>query len=298
MLNNYNIIMLCFNVVCNNAFMFTQVNKVYFPNTLYSNRKRNILSNYEATNGNENNGNATNSNAYNENNNTFISPQFPSFYEFLRTRSTNDNADTVKNENNENNENNDDDDDDDNVDNVDNVEHIKADFIKFKDSIKDEIKNNNDDESFANILKSKNLKLLTSFSAIQWARSWVYEMVNIKELFPTFMYTDMYKMCDFGSVNVSKRYFYIGYYLPKIDQSKGPYYIGAFEVNSQEREFITRIIIQNPYYSVKNNYDKENIIGFKKELRILCVEANVSLKYSNLKNSDQERYYYSWIYEE
>jgi hypothetical protein len=252
--------------------MFTQVNKVYFPNTLYSNRKRNILSNYEATNGNENN-----SNAYNETN-TFISPQFPSFYEFLRTRSTNDN--NVKNEENE-----------------ENIEHIKADFINFKDSIKDEIKNNNDGESFANILKSKNLKLLTSFSAIQWARSWVYEMVNIKELFPTFMYTDMYKMCDFGSVNVSKRYFYIGYYLPKIDQTKGPYYIGAFEVNPQEREFITRIIIQNPYYSVKNNYNKENIIGFKKELCILCVEANVSLKYNNLKNSDQDRYYYSWIYE-
>jgi hypothetical protein len=266
--------------------MFTQVNKVYFPNTLYSNRKRNILLNYEATNGNENNGNVTNSNETN----TFISPQFPSFYEFLRMRSTYDNADTVKNENNENNDNDD--------DNVDNVEHIKADFINFKDSIKDEIKNNNDDESFANILKSKNLKLLTSFSAIQWARSWVYEMVNIKELFPTFMYTDMYKMCDFGSVNVSKRYFYIGYYLPKIDQTKGPYYIGAFEVNPQEREFITRIIIQNPYFSVKNNYNKENIIDFKKELCALCVEANVSLKYSNLKNSDQERYYYSWIYEE
>ena len=280
MLNNYNIIMLCFNVICNNAFMFTQVNKVYFPNTLYSNRKRNILSNYEATNGNENNGNATNSNETN----TFISPQFPSFYEFLRTRSTIDNDDNRANI--------------EYIDNVDNVEHIKADLINFKDSIKDEIKNNNDDESFANILKSKNLKLLTSFSAIQWARSWVYEMVNIKELFPTFMYTDMYKMCDFGSVNVSKRYFYIGYYLPKIDQTKGPYYIGAFEVNPQEREFITRIIIQNPYFSVKNNYNKENIIDFKKELCALCVEANVSLKYSNLKNSDQERYYYSWIYEE
>jgi len=275
--------MLCFNVVCNNAFMFTQVNKVYFPNTLHSNRKRNILLNYEATNGNENNGNVTNSNETN----TFISQQFPSFYEFLRTRSTNDNDDNDEYSANI-----------EYIDNVDNVEHIKADFINFKDSIKDEIKNNNDDESFANILKSKNLKLLTSFSAIQWARSWVYEMVNIKELFPTFMYTDMYKMCDFGSVNVSKRYFYIGYYLPKIDQTKGPYYIGAFEINPQEREFITRIIIQNPYYSVKNNYNKENIIGFKKELRALCVEANVLFKYSNLKNSDQERYYYSWIYEE
>jgi hypothetical protein len=276
--------------------MFTQVNKIYFANTIHSNRRRTILLNYQATNGNATNGNATNGNETNN----FISPLFPSFYEFLRMRSTNDNADTVKNKNNENDDNDDNNDNDDNVDNVDNVEHIKADFINFKDSIKDEIeiKNNNDDESFANILKSKNLKLLTSFSAIQWARSWVYEMVNIKELFPTFMYTDMYKMCEFGSVNVSKRYFYIGYYLPKIDQTKGPYYIGAFEVNPQEREFITRIIIQNPYYCVKNNYNKENIIDFKKELCALCVEANVFFKYSNLKNSDQERYYYSWIYEE
>ena len=284
MINNYNIIILCFNVVCNNAFMFTQVNKIYFANTIHSNRRRTILLNYQATNGNATNSNENNSNE----NNTFISPQFPSFYEFLRMRSTNDN--NIENDeysaNIEYSEN------------VDNIEHIKADFINFKDSIKDEIKNNNDDESFANILKSKNLKLLTSFSAIQWARSWVYEMVNIKELFPTFMYTDMYKMCEFGSVNVSKRYFYIGYYLPKIDQTKGPYYIGAFEVNPQEREFITRIIIQNPYYCVKNNYNKECIIDFKKELCALCVEANVFFKYSNLKNSDQERYYYSWLYEE
>ena len=280
MLNIYNIIILYLNVVCINAFMFTQVNKIYFANTLHSNRKRNVLLNYQTNNSNENN--------------TFISPEFPSFYEFLRLRSTNDNnVDNVENRNN----------DDisatiDYSENIDNIDNIKADFNNFKDSIKDEIKNNNNDESFANILKSKNLKLLTSFSAIQWARSWVYEMVNIKELFPTFMYTDMYKLCEFGSVNVSKRYFYIGYYLPKIDQTKGPYYIGAFEINPQEREFIARIIIQNPYYSVKNNYDKENIIGFKNELCILCVEANVSLKYNNLKNSDQERYYYSWIYEE
>jgi hypothetical protein len=123
-------------------------------------------------------------------------------------------------------------------------------------------------------------------------------MVNIKELFPTFMYTDMYKMCDFGSVNVSKRYFYIGYYPPIIDQSKGPYYIGAFEINPPEREFITRIIIQNPYYSVNNDYAKEHIIGFKKELEALCVEATVFFKYASLKNTSFERYYYSWLYEE
>jgi hypothetical protein len=108
----------------------------------------------------------------------------------------------------------------------------------------------------------------------------------------------MYKMCDFGSVNVSKRYFYIGYYPPTIDQKKGPYYIGAFEINPPEREFITRIIIQNPYHCVKNNYNKEHIMNFKKELQILCNEATVFLKYSNLKNTSLERYYYSWNYEE
>lgn len=267
------IIILFCNVVCNNAFMFAHVRKIYFANTKHINRKLNILLTYEA-------------------NNTNVSGDFPSFYEFLRLRSGN-------NDINNNDDINDDDDDVDNdINNNDDVDTIKADFNKFKESLKDEITNTNDGESFANTLKSKNLKLLTSFSAIQWARLWVYEMVNIKEFFPNFMYQDMYKMCDFGSVNVSKRYFYIGYYLPNIDQTKGPYYIGAFEINPEQREFITRIIIQNPYYMVKNDYVKEYIIGFKKELQILCNEASVFFKYTNLKNTSFERYYYSWFYEE
>ena len=122
-------------------------------------------------------------------------------------------------------------------------------------------------------------------------------MVHISEFFPTFMYQDMYKMCDYGCVNVSKRFFYIGYYPSKIDQRKGPYYIGAFEINPKEREFITRIIIQNPY-CVENSYTKEDILNFKIELQALCNEASVFFKFSNLKNTSFERYYYSWLYEE
>ena len=132
---------------------------------------------------------------------------------------------------------------------------------------------------------------------MQWARTWIYEMIYIKSFFPTFMYQDMYKMFDFTCVNISKQYFYIGYYPPYIDLKKGPYYIGAFEVNSKEREFITYIIIQNPYYCAENIYDKENIINFKKELQALCSDATVFFKYSNLKNTTFNRYYYSWLYE-
>ena len=121
-------------------------------------------------------------------------------------------------------------------------------------------------------------------------------MIHMNNFFPTFMYQDMYRMCDFGCVNVSKRYFYIGYYPPSFDSRKGPYYIGAFEVNPIEREFIARIIIQNPYYCSNNLYDKEKIINFRKELEALCHEATVNFKYSNLKNTPLERYYFSWLY--
>ena len=270
----YNIILLFFNVVCNNAFLLTQVNKIYFANTNHINRKSKLLLN----------------NNNNNNNNSNINDDFPSFYEFLRTHSIQ-NIKEINNEENENNEEN-------CKDISETIESIKADFINFKSNFNETIKINNDGKDFVNTLNSKHLKLLTAFSAIQWARTWIYEMVHINEMFPTFMYQDMYKMCDFGSINVSKRYFYIGYYPPLLDQRKHPYYIGAFEVNPKDREFSTLIIIQNPYYSVKNEYNKEHIMNFKKELGALCNEASVAFKYSNLKNTSFERYYYSWHYEE
>jgi hypothetical protein len=264
-----------FNVVCNNAFLLTQVNKIYFANTKHINRKSKLLLN----NNNNNNNNINNNNSYDE---------FPCFYEFLRTHS----IQNIK-------ENEEDEEDEDNGKDIsETVESIKADFLNFKANFNETIKTSNSGKDFANTINSKHLKLLTAFSAIQWARTWIYEMVHINAMFPTFMYQDMYKMCDYGSVNVSKRYFYIGYYPPRLDQRKGPYYIGAFEVNPLEREFITRIIIQNPYFSIKNDYAKEYIMNFKKELEALCVEATVNFKYINLKNTSFERYYYSWHYEE
>lgn len=279
----YNIIILFFNVVCNNAFLLTQVNKIYFANTKHINRKSKLLLN------NNNNNNINNNN---NNNNSY--DEFPCFYEFLRTHSIQNIKENEENEENKENE----EDEDNGKDLSETVESIKADFLNFKANFNETIKSSNSGKDFANTINSKHLKLLTAFSAIQWARTWIYEMVHINTMFPTFMYQDMYKMCDYGSVNVSKRYFYIGYYPPTSDQRRGPYYIGAFEVNPQEREFVTRIIIQNPYYSVNNDYAKEHIINFKKELEALCVEATVFFKYINLKNTSFERYYYSWLYEE
>ena len=280
-----NIIILLFYAVFNNAFLLTHVNKIYFANAKHSNRKNRLLLN------NINNINNINNN----NNNTMNASEniFPSFYEFLRTHS----IQNIK----EHSEEEDDTDEEEDVEDGEDVETIKADFLNFKANLNETIENSETNrlgKDFANKLNSKHLKLLTAFSAIQWARTWIYEMVHINEFFPTFMYQDMYKLCDYGSVNVSKRYFYIGYYPPILDQRKGPYYIGAFEINPPEREFSARIIIQNPYYSVNNDYAKEHIINYKKELEALCVEATVFFKYSSLKNTSFERYYYSWLFEE
>ena len=278
MMSYSNIIILLFYAVCNNAFLLTHVNKIYFANTKHANRKSKLLLN----NNINNNINNTNTNNASEN-------IFPSFYDFLRTHS-------IQNIQNYNEE-----EDGEDEDEIEDVETIKADFLNFKANLNETIETSETNrlgKDFANKLNSKHLKLLTAFSAIQWARTWIYEMVHINEFFPTFMYQDMYKMCDYGSVNVSKRYFYIGYYPPLLDQRKGPYYIGAFEVNPPEREFSARIIIQNPYYSVNNDYAKEHIINYKKELQALCVEATVFFKYASLKNTSFERYYYSWLFEE
>lgn len=279
-------IILLFNVLFVNAFVLTQVNKIYFANTKHITRKSNILLN---------NNNKAFNNTMNASGDTF-----PSFYEFLRTHSIQ-NIKESKNEEDEGEGEGLDEEEDEGIEEGEDVETIKADFLNFKANLNETIETSetsNTGKDFANKLNSKHLKLLTAFSAIQWARTWIYDMVHIKENFPAFMYQDMYKMCDFGSVNVSKRFFYIGYYPPKVDPRKGPYYIGAFEVNPQEQAFIARIIIQNPYFCVENSYAKEDILFFKKELQALCVEATVIFKFSELKNTSFERYYYSWLYEE
>lgn len=145
---------------------------------------------------------------------------------------------------------------------------------------------------------SKDLKILSSFSSIEWTRTWMYEMLHVPDYFPTFMFQDMFLLRDFGQKNNSKNYFFIGYYPSDINLKNGPYYIGAFELVPKMREFRTHIIVQNPYYCVENIYDENKIKNFKKELMAMCNDATVFFKFSNLQNTSEQRYYYSWLYEE
>ena len=145
---------------------------------------------------------------------------------------------------------------------------------------------------------SKDLKLLEDISAIQWARKWIYEMIHFQYDFPKFMFQDMYRMRDFGEKNTSKNFFYIGYFPPDSNLKQGPYYIGAFELLVKDRSFVTHLIIQNPHYFLDDKYDNCKIIDFKKELIAMTNDANVFFKYANLKNSFDQRYYYSWVYED
>ena len=145
---------------------------------------------------------------------------------------------------------------------------------------------------------SKDLKLLSSLSTGEWMRTWIYEMVHVPDYFPTFMYQDMFRMREFTQKNNSKNYFYIGYYPIDVNLRHGPFYIGAFELVPSMREFRTFIIVQNPYHCADNIYDVNKIKDFKKELLALCNDSSVFFKFSNLQNSSDQRYFYSWLYEE
>jgi hypothetical protein len=259
MLKYLNIIILLFSIFNNNAFILTHVNKINLINTKHIKKNFNILMNKKIKKIKNNNSNNSQNNINNE---------VRSFYKMLKKRSINNNNDT------------------------------DDEFPSFYEFLrKRSINNNIVKKNFAINPSSKNLKLITSFITLQFAQTWVYEMIHLNSFFPTFMYQDMHKMRDFSRVNISKQYFYISYYPPYIDSNKGPYYIAAFELNSKEREFITHIIIQNPNYCVENIYDNEQIINFKKQLEALCSDATVFFKYSNLNNTSLKRYYYSWLYE-
>ena len=145
---------------------------------------------------------------------------------------------------------------------------------------------------------SKDLKLLSSLSTGEWMRTWIYEMVHVPDYFPTFMYQDMFRMREFSQKNNSKNYFYIGYYPMDVNLKHGPFYIGAFELVPSMREFRTFIIVQNPYHCADNIYDVNKIKDFKKELLALCSDSSVFFKFSNLQNTSDQRYFYSWLYEE
>ena len=159
--------------------------------------------------------------------------------------------------------------------------------------------NDNDNDKYQNFNpSSKDLKLLSSFSSAEWCKTWLYEMIHVPDYFPTFMFQDMFRMRDFSQKNNSKQYFYIGYYPSDSNLKKGPFYIGAFELVPEKREFRTYIIIQNPYYCAENIYDENKMKNFKKELIAMTKDSYVFFKYNNLKDTSDQRYYYSWLYQE
>ena len=233
--------------------------------------------------------NSTNNNNNNNNSNS------NSFYEFIKQRNITLNSDENKVDENKVDENK--------VD----ENYVENYITKFVDNY---YKNNNLTETH-NLLRSynsyekyireptsKDLKLLTPESSIEWAKTWSYEMIHQPNHFPTFMFQDMFKMRDFGSINCSQKYFYIGFFPKTVSLKNGPYFIGAFELQPHKRQFITHAIIQNPFYYSNTNFDSTKFVEFKRELQALCRDASVFLQFSNLKQTKDERYYFSWLYDE
>jgi hypothetical protein len=227
-----------------------------------------------------NNTNNLNNNNLNNDQNDEINNNFPSFYDFLKKRELLEiNSKKIY------------------------LENINLTNTIIKKAISKEIEKNEKLKKYKKYKKynekfilSKDLKLLTSISATEWARTWIYEMIHVPDYFPTFMYQDMFKMRDFGNKNNTKEYFYIGYYPQDVNLKLGPYYIAAFELVPKMRELRTYIIIQNPHYCIDSIYDEVKIKNFKKELQALSNDAYVFFKYDNLKSMSNERYYYSWLY--
>lgn len=144
---------------------------------------------------------------------------------------------------------------------------------------------------------SKDLILLNNVQTIEWSKNWIHNMVCYTNSFPKFMYQDMFLMRDFARENYTNKYFYIGYFPSDIRLMHGPYYIGSFELIPQDREFQAHLIIQNPNYIIEDELNTSRIYSFKQELINMANDALVFFKFSNLKNSSDGRYYYSWLYE-
>ena len=143
---------------------------------------------------------------------------------------------------------------------------------------------------------SKDLQLLNNMIAVEWSKTWIYNMIHYTDTFPTFMYQDMFMIRDFAIINSSKQYFYIGYFPSDIRCIHGPYYIGAFELIPKLREFHTHLLVQNPNYMIENEYDENKIIDFKRELIKMSQDSLVFFKFNKLKKGSNDRYYYSWLY--
>ena len=269
----YNIVFVFLNIIGNNAFILTHNIHLSNKAKLYKNKRSNVL--MSNTTNDSNDSNDSNS---------------KSFYEFIKQHNITLNVDENKVYENKVDENY--------------VENYITKFVEnyYKNNSQTEthklLTPYNSYEKYIREPTSKDLKLLTPESSIEWAKTWSYEMTHQPNHFPTFMFQDMFKMRDFGSVNSSRTYFYIGFFPKTVNLKNGPYFIGAFELEPQKRQFITHAIIQNPYYFTNNNFDTTKFIEFKRELLALCRDASVFLQFSNLKHTKDERYYLSWLYDE
>jgi hypothetical protein len=275
-MNYYNIILIFLNIICSNAFILTHNVRLSNKAKLYKN-KRSALLICDNSDSNSTSDSTSNSKA---------------FYEFIKQRNITLNVIIEETNNKKNNI-------DENY-----VENYITNFVDnyYKNNSQTEthklLTSYNSYEKYIRESTSKDLKLLTSEASIEWAKTWTLDMIHQPNHFPTFMFQDMFKMREFGSINSSRTYFYIGFFPKTLNLKHGPYYIGAFELQPNKRHFITHAIIQNPYYYSNNNFDTTKFVEFKRELLALCRDASVFLQFSNLKNTKDERYYFSWLYDE
>jgi len=287
-MNYYNIILLFLNIINTNAFILTHNINLSNKARLYKN-KRSALLMTNISDSDDTSNNDSNNDNDNDNDNDSASK---SFYEFIKQRNITLNVIIEETHNKKNNI-------DENY-----VENYITNFVDnyYKNNSQTEthklLTSYSSYEKYIREPTSKDLKLLTPESSIEWAKTWTYDMIHQPNFFPTFMFQDMFKMRDFGNINNSRTYFYIGFFPKTLNLKQGPYYIGAFELQPSKRHFITHAIIQNPYYYSNDNFDTTKFIEFKRELLALCRDASVFLQFSNLKNTKDERYYFSWLYEE
>jgi len=286
----YYCVLVFINIICNNAFILTHNIQLTSKAKLYKNTRSTILMSNITNDSNHINDN-DDSNHINDSNDINDSNS-KSFYEFIKQRNITLNVDVEENHIKKND-----------VD----ENYVENYITKFVDNY---YKNNSQTEthkllttynSYDKYIReptSKDLKLLTPESSVEWAKTWSYEMIHQPNYFPTFMFQDMFKMRDFGSINSSRTYFYIGFFPKTVNLKQGPYFIGAFELEPKKRQFITHAIIQNPYYFTNNNFDTTKFVEFKRELLALCRDASVFLQFANLKHTKDERYYFSWLYDE
>ena len=287
-MNYYNIILIFLNIIYTNAFILTHNVRLSNKAKLYKNKRSallmsNISDSYSTSNNYNDNDNDNDNDTYSNS---------KSFYEFIKQHNITLNVIIEETHNKKNNI-------DENY-----VENYITNFVDnyYKNNSQTEthklLTSYSSYEKYIRESTSKDLKLLTSEASIEWAKTWTLDMIHQPNHFPTFMFQDMFKMRDFGSINSSRTYFYIGFFPKTLNLKHGPYYVGAFELQPGKRHFITHAIIQNPYYYSNNNFDTTKFIEFKRELLALCRDASVFLQFSNLKNTKDERYYFSWLYDE